>query len=134
MNNYINVKKPVLLSTLWVFVMLNMIFADIVSFISPSFFDDISQMSDILTPSTLLVFAVLLEIPIAMVLLSRILNKQANRWAHVIAVPITIVFVVGGGSLSLHYVFFAAMEIVAMLVALNIAWKDAAEPQVALAR
>lgn len=133
MNNITHIKKPVLLSTLWIFVMLNMIFADIVGFISPGFFEEINGMSEILTEPTLLIFAVLLEIPIAMVLLSRILGQKANRWAHAIAVPLTILFVVGGGSASLHYFFFATMEILAMLTALYVAWRGAPEPQVAFA-
>ena len=118
MNNFVHVKKPILLSTLWIFVMLNMIFADIVGFISPGFDAQIAEMHPILTPQVLLAFAVLLEVPIAMVLLSHILNDRALRWAHAVAVPLTILFVVGGGSLSPHYFFFATMEIVAMLTAL----------------
>ena len=117
MNKLLNVKKPVLLSTLWIFVMFNMLFADILSFIAPGFFEEIGEMADILTEPTLLMFAVLLEIPIAMILLSRVLGENALRRAHLVAVPITILFVVGGGSTSLHYFFFAGMEILAMLIA-----------------
>src|SRR3989337_661430 len=63
------------------------------------------------TQGLLLVFAILLEIPIAMILVSRILKRGANRWANTVAAVITTVFVVGGGSLDLHSVFFATVEV-----------------------
>ncbi|MEM7802114.1 MAG: hypothetical protein AAF633_23175, partial [Chloroflexota bacterium] len=66
--------------------------------------------------------------PIAMVLLSRILGEKGSRWAHAVAVPLTILFVVGGGSLTPHYIFFASIEILAMLAALYVTWTPSAEP------
>jgi Sec-independent protein secretion pathway component TatC len=71
----------------------------------------------------LLVFAILLEIPIAMIFLSRVLKHRANRWANIIAAAITIAFVIGGGSTDLHYIFFAAIEVVCMLLIVWYAWK-----------
>ena len=53
------------------------------------------------TQGLLLVFAILLEIPIAMIFVSRILKPGANRWANTVAAVITTVFVVGGGSMEL---------------------------------
>ena len=40
-----------------------------------------------------------------------------------IAGAITIVFVVAGGSLVLHYVFFAAVEVVCLTLIIWYAWK-----------
>lgn len=71
----------------------------------------------------MLIFAILLEIPIAMIFLSRILKYRANRWANILAGAITIPFVIGGGSAVLHYIFFATVEVVAMLVIVWYAWK-----------
>ncbi len=109
------------LSTLWVVVMLNMIFADILSFMLPGFLEEAAEMQ--VTQGMLLVFAILLEIPIAMVLLSRVLEYRANRWANIIAAVITIVFVIAGGSTYLHYIFFATIEVVCMLFIVWYAWK-----------
>jgi len=111
----------VTLSTLWIVVMFNMIFADILSFITPSFFEELSAMQ--VNQGMLLVFAILLEIPIAMIFLSRILERKINRWANIIASIITILFVVGGGSVYLHYIFFASIEVTLMLFIILIAWK-----------
>ncbi len=63
------------------------------------------------------------EIPIAMILLSRILKFKVNRWANIIASIFTIVYVVGGGSTTPHYTFIATIEVVCMLLVLWFAWK-----------
>jgi hypothetical protein len=105
------------ISTLWIVVMITMIYADILSFITPgelqALWDGKAGVN--LTPGLLLVFAVLVEIPIAMIYLSRVLKPVANRWANTVAVAITTAYVLGGGSFNLpHYAFFAAVEIVCM--------------------
>ncbi len=101
------------LSTLWVVVMFNMVFADILTFIKPGALQELwaGQAGVEITQGVLLGFAVLLEIPIAMIFVSRVLRGAANRWANTVAAAITTAFVVGGGSLDLHYVFFAAVEV-----------------------
>lgn len=117
--------RKVLLSTLWVVVMFNMIFADILSFITPGVLAEMmtGYAGEIeVTQGLLLIFALLLEIPIIMILLSRVLNYQANRWANIIASIITILFVVGGGSTYLHYIFFASIEVICMLLIIWYAW------------
>jgi len=58
-----------------------------------------------------------------MIFLSRVLKYRANRWANIIAGVITIVFVVGGGSLILHYIFFATIEVVLIALIIWYAWK-----------
>jgi threonine/homoserine/homoserine lactone efflux protein len=68
--------------------------------------------------------AVATEIPIAMIVLSRVLKHGANRWANIAAGVITIAYVIGGGSLNqIHYIFFAAMEVACALLIVWYAWK-----------
>ena len=112
-------------SLLWMVVMLNMIFADICSFMLPGSLKDILSGNTpfMITQQIMLVFAILLEIPIAMVFLSRVLQPKANRWANIIASVITILFVIGGGSAYLHYYFFAAIEVMCMLAIIRYSWK-----------
>ena len=113
------------LSTLWIFVMFNMVFADIVGFMNPGALEDImtGAVGLEITQELLLVFSILLEIPIGMILLSRILKYRANRWANIIAAVITILFVIGGGSTYLSYIFFAAVEVAGMLLIIWFAWQ-----------
>ena len=112
------------LSILWIFVMFNMVFADIVGFMNPGTLEEIiaNEGTPVITQELLLAFAVLLEIPIAMVLLSRVLKHGLNRWANIIAGLVTILFVVGGGNSSLSYMFFATIEVVAMAFIVWYAW------------
>ena len=102
------------LSTLWIVVMMNMIFADILGFA-------MTLMSGDLTPEVvvadwgMLIFAIILQVPIFMILLSRTLKRSVNRWANVIAAVITTAFVVGGASFNIVYYFFAGVEILCMV-------------------
>ena len=122
------------LSTLWVVVMFNMVFADILTFIKPGALQELwaGQAGVQITPGLLLVFAVLLEIPIAMIFVSRILKPEANRWANTAAAVITTLFVVGGGSIDLHYVFFATVEIACMALIVRSVWAQRASERAAL--
>jgi len=101
------------LSTLWIVVMFNMVFADILGF-------QMTLMSGNLTPEIqvpawgMLIFAIILQIPILMIFLSRILKQTASRWANTVAAVITTAFVVLGGSTDIVYIFFAGMEILCM--------------------
>ena len=109
------------LSTLWIVVMFNMAFADILSFMLEWTTGHTPEVQ--VSQGVMLAFAVLIEIPIAMILLSRVLKYRVNRLANIIAAAITIVFVIGGGSTHLHYIFFAAVEVLCMLLIAWYAWK-----------
>lgn len=108
------------LSTLWVFIMVNMLAADIFSFMLPGNAGDAPIQ---VTQAMMLAFAIVIEIPISMIFLSRMLNHRANRLANIIASTITIAFVIAGGSLTLHYIFFAAVEVITMLLMILAAWR-----------
>jgi uncharacterized protein DUF6326 len=112
------------LSTLWILVMFNMVFADIVGFMNPGALQNImtGAVGIEITQELLLVFSILLEIPIAMILLSRILKPRANRWANIVASVVTILFIIGGGSTYLSYQFFATVEVACMLLIVWYAW------------
>jgi hypothetical protein len=113
------------LSTLWIVVMFNMVFADILTFVTPGALEEImtGYAGEVqITQELLLIFAIIIEIPIVMIVLSRVLKRRANRWANIIAGAITIVFVIGGGSTYLHYIFFATVEVVCILLIIWFAW------------
>jgi hypothetical protein len=112
-NRLEDVKLKVTLT--WVVVSINMIFADIFSFMFP--------MEYQVTQETMLVFAIIIEIPIAMIALSWVLKDKANRLANIIASAITIPFIIIGGSGYLHYYFFATIEIVCIALIIWHAWK-----------
>lgn len=114
------------LSALWTFLMFNMVFADIFSFMYPGFMKqivtgDIADGTQI-TPVFLLIAAMVTEISIAMVFLSRLLKYKANRPVNIIGGIVTILWVVGGGSATLHYIFFASVEVITSLAVIWLVW------------
>ena len=116
------------LSTLWIFVMINILMADIVGFMHPGALESIIK-GDVgieITGELLLFFSFLLEIPIAMIVLSRILKYKLNRSINIVASVITILFVIAGGNESLTYIFFATIEVIAMIYIFYSAlkWKE----------
>jgi hypothetical protein len=114
------------LSTLWIFLMFNMVFADIFSFLYPGFLKQIMTgyaEGTQITPEFLLIAAMVTEISIAMVFLSRLLKYSVNRWVNIIGGVITILWVIGGGSPTLHYIFIATIEVVCALCIIWLAWK-----------
>lgn len=126
--NLINDRK-IVLSTLWVFVLMNMIYADILNTLKPEYLSEIEHVGKTLSGEIVLVFAFLMEIPISMILFSRILNRKLNRRINLIAAPISILWVIipsivlGDGNTPLSYLFFAGIETLTMLFIFWYAWK-----------
>jgi hypothetical protein len=106
------------LSTLWVFVMFNMLAADVIAFLDGAFLQQLvaGHAGPVrITATVLLVAAILIEIPISMIVLSRALPDRLNGLANVAAAAFTALFVVAGGDLTKpHYLFFATIEVVAL--------------------
>jgi hypothetical protein len=77
------------------------------------------------TPATQLMLggAIMMEISIVMIILSRVLKYRVNRWVNIIASLITIAFVVGGGTSYPHYLFIATVEVICLLLIIWFAWK-----------
>src|SRR5215216_2807610 len=81
-------EMKVRLSTLWIFVMFNYLYCDVIGLMDPALLKQflagsVGEMQ--INQGFLLGAAILMEIPISMVLLSRLLNYAPNRWANLIA-------------------------------------------------
>ena len=117
------------LSTLWIFAMLNYLYCDLMTLMDPVFLKQ-NMAGNVgglqITPGFLLGAAVLMEIPTAMVLLSRVLNYGANRWANVIAgIIMTVVqfsTLFFGSAPTIYYIFFSAIEIPCTAIIVWYAW------------
>jgi hypothetical protein len=116
------------LSTLWIFAALNYLYCDVVSLMDPELLPlflrgNVNGLE--LTPGFLLGAGVLVEIPIAMVLLARVLPYRANRWANIAAG--TVMTVVQSATLFVgapapYYLFFSVIEIATTLLVVWFAW------------
>ncbi|MGB5387337.1 MAG: DUF6326 family protein [Eudoraea sp.] len=121
------IKPQTLLSTLWIFILLNMVFRDLHQLGNKSFLEEI--MTGVvngveITDELMLIGGFLAEIPILMVLLSRILSNKVNKWANIIASIITMLVLFSGlASADMDDVFFMIIEAAAFVVIIVTAWK-----------
>jgi hypothetical protein len=115
--------RKVILSTLWIFAMLNYLYADVFTL----FFNPMAQNETLVMPQgAVLAFAVMMETAIAMVLLSRFLKFGANRWANMIAGifhTALVAWTLVDATQPLFYVMFATIEIVCTLFIAWYAWQ-----------
>lgn len=130
--------RKIILSTLWVFFILNIIYADVFSLIEVTFSGtDVSAaenaelISAIVTPGMLLLIAIILESGMVMIVLSRLLKRAINRWANmVIAILQTLVLLASlfVGTPKIYYIFFVTVEVITLLFIIWYAWSWA-KPQ-----
>jgi hypothetical protein len=117
---------PSKLSAPWIFLLFNMVFADIFTFMYPGFMTqivaDTSMDGTVITPVFLLIAALVTEFSIAMVFLPRFLKQGMNRWVNIFGAVITILWVVGGGTLIPTYNFLASIEVPTSLVIIGLPW------------
>ena len=122
-------QRRALFSTLWIFVMFNYLYADLMGLMDASLLRQYltGQVGSLaITPPFLLAAAVLMEIPIAMTLLSRVLPHRANRIANIVAgivKTLAVLLSLGMGTPTLYYAFFAAIEIACTSAIVVLAWR-----------
>ncbi|GJQ37562.1 MAG: hypothetical protein JETCAE01_35720 [Anaerolineaceae bacterium] len=115
----------VLLSTLWIAVMVNMLKADILSLFIPGAAEEVAKTaasSGASIPQLMLVGAVMGQIGIAMIVLSRVLKYGINRWVNIVAGLVTIAYIWGGMASYPHYIFIASVETLCLLLIIGFAW------------
>jgi cyanate permease len=111
------------ISILWIVVMLNLIFVDILSIIIELV--NKNTLGDILgeVEVTMAIAALLTNIPILMIYFSRIFPHKINRSLNISAAILTLIYVIGGGSLTPHYIICGAIEVIVLLYLIKTAWK-----------
>ena len=118
------IDTKVLLSTLWIVVVINMLKADILSLYIPGAVDELVEFAgETPIPQLMLGAAIVMEISILMIILSRVLKYGVNRWANIITGIITIAFVVVGRATYPHYTFIMTVEVLCLLLIIWKAWK-----------
>ena len=119
------------LFTLWIFVTVNYIFCDIFTLF---YSENLKQLMSgamggmDITETFLFAFSVIMELPMLMIVMSRLLPYKFNRLAN-IAVGIFMTLVQTAtlfGDNMLHYVFFSIIEITTTIIIVWIAirWKN----------
>lgn len=127
--------RRVLFSSLWVFAMFNYLYADVMGLM------DATLLRQYLTGTVngmsvdrpmLFGAAVLMEIPIAMVVIARVAPYAVNRWANLAAGTLKSVVVLATlfvGTPSGYYLFFASIEVACTTFIAVSAWwwRDASD-------
>ena len=120
--------KKVLFSTLWIFVTVNYIFCDVFTLFHSESLKQLmtGEMGGMeINQSFLLSFSILMEMPMVMIVLSRILSYKSNRLANIIVA--LIMTIVQAATLftadnTLHYIFFSIVEVGTTSFILYSAW------------
>ena len=120
--------KKALLSTIWIFVVLNYLYCDVVSLMDADLLKQyltgtVGGME--FTQGTLLAAGILMEISISMVLLSRVLPYKASRWANIFAGIITTAVQTTSllvDTSAMYYLFFSIIEIASTASVVWLAW------------
>ncbi|WP_340152384.1 DUF6326 family protein [uncultured Marivirga sp.] len=122
--------KKELLSVLWIFVTLNYLYCDLIGLMDSSLLKQYltGKVEGMVIDETFLLYAgILMEIPIVMVLLSRILKRKANAIANIFAGSVKTLATVASlfvGTFTSYYLFFAVIEIATtiFIVGYSIQW------------
>jgi len=120
--------KKVLFSTLWIFVTVNYIFCDVFTLFHSESLKQLmtGEMGGMeINQEFLLAFSFLMEMPMVMIVLSRILPYKSNRLANIIVA--LIMTLVQAATLftddnTLHYIFFSIIEVGTTSFILYSAW------------
>lgn len=129
MKTFKNIDNRTLLSTLWIFVTVNYIFCDVFTlFHAPDLNQFLTGYAGgmELTQGFLLTFAIIMELAMVMIVLSRVLKYSLNRWFNIIG-GIALTLIQAGtllsGDFTMHYLFFSIIEIATTSFIGWYAWK-----------
>jgi len=110
------------LSTLWVVVLLNVIFKDLHDFLRPGAIE--FMMSGTVTDAILLSTGIGLSTFVAMVALSRILPYRLNRWVNIIVASIFILSLLTiARPLDLDDTWYWVVKLVTLALIIASAWR-----------
>ena len=125
--------RPALLSTLWIVLFANFVYCDVLGFYEGALLTSIidGRMGDIeFGPGMQLAGGVLMQIPIGMILLSRVLPRTAGRVTNIVAGSIMILVQLWSLTVSDNapvYIFFSVIEVALLVVVIvaAVTWKKA---------
>lgn len=124
------IEPKMLLSMLWTFLVVNYIYCDVFTHTNPEDLKIILNggAGDVkITPIFLLYFAIVMELPMLMIILTRVLPVVINKWMNIsvafVMILIQLWSLFGTGlSATPHYKFFSIIEIACCLVIMATAW------------
>jgi hypothetical protein len=125
-SNRITADRRGVLSSLWIFVLLNMLFRDIHEFLRPGAIEEF--MAQEASEGLLLASGIVLSLMISMIVLNRVLSSGAARWANAAIAVVTIAGMLANPPGDLDDIWFFAVEILALLAIVGLAWTWRTDP------
>lgn len=120
-------KRRSILSTLWIFVVLNYLYCDVVGLMDSNLLTQyvsgvVEGME--MTESFLLIAGLLMEVSISMLLFAKVLPYKANRWFNIVAGSFTTLVQTATlfTGFTSYYLFFSIIEIAATAFIVWYAW------------
>lgn len=124
--------RKIILSTLWVFYILNILYADVLSLMEATFSgyesstaENAELVSTIVSPEMLLLIGIFLELGMVMIVLSRLLKHGVNRWANIVIAILHALVLLASlfvGTPKIYYIFFVIVEVSTLLFIVWYAW------------
>jgi hypothetical protein len=122
----VDLDKKAKLSSLWVFVFLNMIFRDLHELGRPGFLEEV--MTGVVngvqvTEGLMLIGGIMIAVPLLIIPLTQLLSLKANRLANLFIGVLHLGMTIGLNlAPDLDDLFFAVIEIAALVLILRLAW------------
>ncbi len=120
---------PQLLSTIWISVLLSMLFRDVHEYLRDGFIAELASAVTVnggeVTGTTLLVSGLVLQLPLAMVVLARVLPRQINRVANIIVATVMALGVAGTWPKDADDIVFGIFQLASLTViaVISLRWK-----------
>ena len=120
------VDPHLMLASLWLFILLNIIFRDLHQFVMPGFIESIMtgrfNGMDI-TPELMLLGGIVVSVPISMVPLSLLLERRFLRPLTIVAALVTSVTMIPPAPMDLDDVYHLVLQLAAMAGIVGTAWR-----------
>ncbi|APQ18625.1 DUF6326 family protein [Maribacter hydrothermalis] len=119
-------KTKQLQSTLWIFLTANYLFCDVFSIYNSVFLNQLltGEVDGIqFNEEFLLKFAIIMEIPMLMIVLSTVLKNRLNKILTITVAVLMLVVQFGSlvtGDNMLHYIFFSVVEICTLVAIIGV--------------
>ena len=122
-----SVDRKVILSGLWLFINLNILFRDVHELIMARAIKEILSgklNGTVVTEELMLFGAFVVEILIAMTFLSRVLPRATNRWLNIVIAPVVLAGIITTSPNDMDDIFFQFVQAIAVcaIFVLAITW------------
>jgi len=130
-SNKMNSDRRTMLPLLWIFYVLNILYADVLNNMGSLATIGSSPITNelietLLTPEMLLIAAFILEAAMIMIILSRVLPYKINRMLNITVAALETLTVVASlfvGESTIYYRFFASVETITSIFIIWYAWR-----------